>query len=44
MPKSLRGELEARVLAGDRIGGPQIRRARLAHAAQRDQPALLIAA
>ena len=44
MPKSLRGELEARVLAGDRIGGPQIRRARLAPGAKRDQLALLIAA
>jgi hypothetical protein len=42
IPTAAREKLEARILAGKRIGAPQIRAARLAHAA--DQPARRMAA
>ena len=45
MPASVRQDIEARILAGERIGGPKIRRARLAHAQRRtEQPARMAAA
>jgi hypothetical protein len=44
MPAPVRQKLEASILAGERIGGPQIRRARQAHAVKRDQPAAQLAA
>jgi hypothetical protein len=37
MPALVRQELEARILAGEQIAGPQIRRARHTHAAKPDQ-------
>jgi hypothetical protein len=43
MPAPVRQDLEARILAGERIGGPQIRRARQAHA-RAGQRATLMAA
>jgi hypothetical protein len=44
MPALVRQALEARILAGERIGGPQIRRARRAHAQRRaEQPARMAA-
>jgi hypothetical protein len=45
IPTAAREKLEARIQAGERIGGPQIRRARLAHAQrQPDQLAPRMAA
>jgi hypothetical protein len=38
---SLRRDLEARILADERIGGPQIRRARLAHSKADGRPRLM---
>jgi hypothetical protein len=44
MPAPVRLDLEVHILAGERIGAPQIRAARLAHAAERNQAVRRMAA
>jgi hypothetical protein len=44
MPWNIRRRLETAIMTGTKMTAVQIRRARLAHAAKRGQPALSIAA